>query len=237
MAQTADLLRYQDPSGDLFELRDEEGANETLVGHFAVFDSWTEINSSFEGRFLERIAPGAFDKTFKENRANMRVLFNHGKDPTVGEMPLGTIQELRAEDRGAYYEVGLVDGIPSMLMSGLRKGLYGASFRFRVIQEDFDHRAEESEHNPEGLPERTIKEARVMEFGPVTFPAYPAASAGLRSATDWWREYDLRAQIEEFVGGAAALEPQPGNTAGAASSRSTRVDHLATRREDAPWRL
>lgn len=243
MTQTADLLRFQEPADELFELRAEEGASAmpTLAGHFAVFDSWTEINSAFEGRFLERIAPGAFDKTFKENRSNMRVLFNHGKDPTIGEMVLGPIRELRAEERGAYYEVPLMDGTPPMLVDGLRNGLYGASFRFRVIQEDFDHRAEESEHNPEGLPERTIKEARVMEFGPVTFPAYEGATAGLRSATDWWRAHDLMSQFEALRDGAAALavEASENFTVTPESSRRTRDqrDYLKSRKPRKSWEL
>src|SRR5207248_5458422 len=71
----------------------ESGDGQTLVGHFAVFNQWTEISSAFEGHFLERIAPRAFNKTFKENRANMRVLFQHGKDPQVGDKPLGPITD------------------------------------------------------------------------------------------------------------------------------------------------
>lgn len=43
---------------------------------------------------------------------------------------------------------------------------------------------EASEDNPRALPERTIREAAVSEFGPVTFPAYADATAGLRSITD-----------------------------------------------------
>lgn len=34
------------------------------------------------------------------------------------------------------------------------------------------------------LPERTITGADVLEFGPVTFPAYEAASASVRCGTD-----------------------------------------------------
>src|SRR5215471_15016104 len=45
-----------------YELRDEGSEMPTLVGHVAVFNEWAEINSVVEGRFLERIDPGAFTK-------------------------------------------------------------------------------------------------------------------------------------------------------------------------------
>src|SRR6266576_5659406 len=32
---------------------------------------------------------GAFDKTISENRDRMQVLFNHGKDPQIGERRVG----------------------------------------------------------------------------------------------------------------------------------------------------
>jgi hypothetical protein len=35
------------------------GGMPTLVGHFASFNEWTEIRSTVEGHFMERIAPGA----------------------------------------------------------------------------------------------------------------------------------------------------------------------------------
>jgi hypothetical protein len=40
------------------------------------------------------------------------------------------------------------------------------------------------EWNPQGIPERTVTQARVVEFGPCTFGAYKDATAGLRSLTD-----------------------------------------------------
>ena len=134
----------------------------TMVGHFAVFNSWAKIDSMYEGTFMERIAPGAFVRSFKENRANIRVTLNHGSDPMAGDKPLGPITELREDGTGAYYEVPLIDtSYTRDILAGLEAGLYGASFRFQVIQEEFETRAARSDHNPEGLPERTILEAAV----------------------------------------------------------------------------
>jgi HK97 family phage prohead protease len=166
------------------QLRAEDDSPPTLFGHFAVFDRWTEINSIFEGHFLERIAPGAFRKTFRENRDRIRALFQHGSDPQVGDKPIGRIEELREDEQGAYYEVSLYDGVPELVVSGLRDDQYGASFRFQVMREDVVEEPEASDENPRALQERTIKEVRLFEFGPVTFPAYSEATAGVRSLTD-----------------------------------------------------
>lgn len=163
----------------------------TLTGHFSVFNEWTNIDSAFEGRFLERIAPGAFAKTFSENRDAVKVLFNHGNDPTMGDQILGPIGEVVEDERGAFYEVPLFDGLPPLILAGLRAGAYGASFRFRVIpgKDDWNDHPERSDINPDALPERTVREVQLFEFGPVTFPAYASATAGVRSVslTDEWR--------------------------------------------------
>lgn len=166
------------------EVRDsgESDASPTLTGHFAVFDTFTEIRSAFEGHFLERVAPGAFSKTFKERTP--KVTLNHGADPELADKPLGRVETLREDEQGAYYEVALYRGIPELVMEGLKDGAYGASFRFRVIKEELVQDPEASDHNPQALPERTITEAAVEEFGPVTFPAYEGATAGVRSLTD-----------------------------------------------------
>jgi HK97 family phage major capsid protein/HK97 family phage prohead protease len=167
-------------------VRDENGAGmPTLTGEFAVFDQWTEINSVFEGQFMERFAPGSMRKTIRENKDRMRVLFQHGMDPQVGDKPLGPIASLKETSTGARYEVPMLDTAYNRdLIPGLEAGLYGASFRFRVEKEEFVQKPKRSKHNPNGLPERTVTEASVKEFGPVTFPAYQGATAGIRSLTD-----------------------------------------------------
>ena len=181
---------------DSIDLRDEGGDQDatSLSGHFAKFGEWSHISSQFEGTFMERIAPGAFAKTMRERRDQIRVLLNHGRDPELGDKPLGSIEELREDGvRGAFYRVRLFDGIPELVLDGVRAGAYGASFRFQTLAEEFDREPGKSEHNPEGIPERPIEEAELYEFGPVSFPAYSGATAVLRgdsptvSLTDQWR--------------------------------------------------
>ena len=176
------------------EIRAEgEGAGGSLMhGHFAVFDTWTEIHSWFEGDFLERLTPGAFTKTIAEQRDQVKVQFDHGYDSFVGDSPLGPIETLTEDETGPYYEVPLLDTdynrerVLPMLQGRTIDGrvlgsVLGASFRFKVMRDEWVEEPGRSDHNPEGLPERSITEVRLYEFGPVVFPAYPDATAGARS--------------------------------------------------------
>lgn len=188
----------------------------TLYGHFTPFNVWSEIHSYFEGDFLERTVAGAFSKTIAENRANVRVLYDHGYDPQLGNKPLGPIDALREESEGPYYEVPLLDTdynrgflIPALSSD---PPVLGASYRFNAVREEWDDDPGTSDHNPKGLPERTIKEVRLLEFGPVTFPAFPEATAKVRSLTDHYRNLDLRTSPDR------AAEPAPGPGDAASSS-------------------
>jgi phage head maturation protease len=79
------------------------------MGTSAGSNEWTEIDSYFEGRFLERIGMGAYKKTFKERADQLRVLFQHGKDPMIGEKPIAVPERLDEEEAGAYHESRLLD--------------------------------------------------------------------------------------------------------------------------------
>lgn len=171
-----------------------DGAMPTLAGHFSRFNEWYEIHSFFEGSFLERFAPGAFADTFRahwddSDPHRIKVQFQHGYDSAVGMRLLGKLEELREDGEGGYYEAPLFDTQYNReLIPGLDAGEYGASFRFRVISEEWNEEPGISEANPKGLPERTITGARVFEVGPVAFGASPTATAGLRSLTDDYYE-------------------------------------------------
>lgn len=240
-AAPADLpgLELRAVSGDGTDASPD--AMPTLTGHFAVFNRWTEIDSFFEGNFMERFAPGAFKKTFAEQRDRMRVLFQHGRDSHIGDKPLGPIETLREDDTGAFYEVPLLDTEYNReLIPGLEAGLYGASFRFRVVREEIDAEPGVSKDNPAGLPERTIREAQVVEFGPVTFPAYDAATAGLRSMTDDFIVMQvggpdrMRALLDAMQDPAAATGTAGTDTSitDAPSERDAATPHLTSERRD-----
>jgi len=154
-----------------------------LTGHFSVFDTWYRVESMFEGEFMERTAPGFTARTIAEDRSGMRVLFNHGFDGQIGDKVLGMIRKLEEDKVGPYYEVPLFDTSYNRdLVPGFSAGAYGASFRMRVQEDSWDDEPEPSDYNPKGLPERTILRAKVAEFGPVTFPANPEATAEMAGA-------------------------------------------------------
>lgn len=176
----SDAVELRDDSTD-----DDSGSGRTMFGHFAVFDEWTEINSIFEGRFLERIAPGAFRDTLRDRRDKIRVLYDHGHDPSIGNKPLAAPDVLREDKTGAYYEAELFDeSYVNQLLPALRAGQLGASFRFRVSDEAWHEPKRATSRNPDKLPERSITSIDLFEFGPVTFPAYDSATSGVRSTTD-----------------------------------------------------
>lgn len=218
---------------------DGDAGGSLMYGHFAVFNIWTEIDSFFEGRFMERLAPGAFKKTIRENRGGVRVQYDHGYDSFIGSAPLGPIDELREDDVGAYYEVPLVDTdynrdrvLP--LLQGRRidgeagDSLLGASFRFRVVRDEWDDEPDPSDDNPKAIPERTILEVRLYEFGPVVFPAYSQATAKVRSLTDHFESLRLArmgtsARAAQQIAETAGIATVPNETpaAGIATSGAT----------------
>lgn len=171
---------------DAIEIR-SEGDGMTMAGHFAVFGQDTVINSRYEGHFIERIAPGAFSDTLAARGDKVKVLFDHGSDPSIGNKVLGDIRSVTEDGKGAAFEVGLHDtSYVRDLIPGLRSGAYGASFRFSVPTggDSWDHPTRSSDTNPDMLPVRTLNKVDLYEFGPVTFPAYDGATAGMRSGTD-----------------------------------------------------
>lgn len=184
------------------ETKEERAGLGLMDVRFSPFETWYRVSSWWEGDFMERTVKGAFKRTFAAHRAatnvdahNIKTMFNHGMDMYVDQKLLGDIDDIAEDKDSARSTVWLWDTSYNRdLLPGLRSGAYGSSFMFRIVKEEWDEEPGKSSHNPDGIPERTIREARVFEAGPVTWPASPTASAGMRclSATDQYYDHLAR---------------------------------------------
>jgi HK97 family phage prohead protease len=179
-----------------FELR-EAGGNtdgQTLAGYAAVFDTATRIDS-WEGTFDETIQRGAFRKSIRETTPVLQ--FDHGRHPLIGSIPLGVITRIEEDKLGLPVEARLTDNwLIEPIRDAIRDGaVNGMSFRFTVVRDewrDIDGNLVKPEElmqllwNPSerGPLQRTLKEVRVAELGPVVFPAYKETSVDVRSQGD-----------------------------------------------------
>jgi HK97 family phage prohead protease len=214
-----DLVRALPPQAKPTTIRagstntDAAAWDHRLTVRFSPFETWYEINSMFEGQFLEQTVRGAFAKTMRESGAGVKVQFDHGHDTAVGSRVLAYPEELREDADSAVLEGDLFDTTYNRdLLPGLKAGAYGSSFRFQVIKDEWNDEPGTGPHNPKGLPERTIKEVRLFEAGPVVFPANPEATSSARSMTDqfWQRAAQRDPQVEDLLARARDLRaPKP----------------------------
>lgn len=162
------------------ELRAGEGELEgRLVGHAAVFNQWSTIAEPlFGGLWEESVAPGAFKKTIRE--ADIRALWNHDPNIVLGRNKAKTL-ELAEDETGLAVTITPPDnewGRP--VMDAVRRGdVSGMSIAFQVVKETWTKPDPKAE--PGKLRQRTVKEARLFDVSPVTFPAFPQTDVGLRS--------------------------------------------------------
>jgi HK97 family phage prohead protease len=221
-----------------------------VEGRMMPFGEWTEVRSSIEGHFFESFAPGSLTKTIAEQGHRVRALWEHGLDTVLGRQAIADVEEMREEDDGAYFRAALLDGLPTLLVSGIRRGLYGSSIRFRPLKWDRVRSPRRSDMNPDGLEERTIREAYLKEFSITPFPQYAGATAGIRSITDEVAARQLLADPERLleilrsapkdsVSDQAMDEPPhsppTAEPVGSRSTRTTRRDYLA--KEEPQWVL
>lgn len=198
-----------------FETRDgdNEGDGLTLDGYAAVFNSPTRINS-WEGVFDETIAPGAFKKSMRERTPVLQV--NHGRSE---DLPIGAIESLTEDARGLHVTARIFD-VPdtALLREGIKaQAIHGMSFRFEVVKDEWRDAAGKlikPEHLPAALygadpadpttvPMRTLREVRLYELGPVTYPAYGDTSVSLRSreAAALLTDPQVRAEVARLLAG------------------------------------
>lgn len=171
-----------------FQTRDD-GGNLSIEGYFAVFDSVYEIAQGM----TESIAQGAFDNTISDD---IRCLINHDTTLVLGRTKAGTLQ-LRTDTHGLWGHVDInpkdVDAMN--LYTRVQRGdVDQCSFGFDIVNEETDFHDDGSIH-------WTIKEVKLYEVSPCTFPAYEETNIAARTKerdelikrkNDAWKEKTLK---------------------------------------------
>lgn len=160
------------------ELRAEPDSN-SITGYAAVFDSLSEDL----GGFREIIRPGAFARSLEES-PDVFAFYQHDSSKVLGRTTAGTLS-VSEDDHGLRFEITPPDGPTGRdALEAVRRGdVTSMSFGFLVEQDRMLKQ-------PDGTVLRELLDIHLLEVSPVTFPAYQATSAEVRS--------DLQARIEEL---------------------------------------
>jgi HK97 family phage prohead protease len=154
------------------ELRVKGDQNPVIEGYAAVFNSLSQDL----GGFREKIAPGAFARTIKNNK-DIVSLFNHDPGVVLGRTGNGTLT-LREDKTGLYMEVTPPNTAAARdVVEVIRRGdVTGQSFQFVTVRDSW-----EGLDSNEADTVRTLEEVRLMEAGPVVFPAYEQTAVSARA--------------------------------------------------------
>jgi HK97 family phage prohead protease len=161
-----EILLQQSP----LEIRKVDGEPTKIVG-YAV--RWDQLSLPIWGMFQERFKRGAFAATLVQ--PDIYASWQHDSREVLGRTP--NTLAVYEDDIGLRYEITPPSWAEKYIETIERGDVRGSSFIFRAVKEDWD------ETNPD-MAIRTINEAQLFEVSPVTTPAYPQSSVGVRSAED-----------------------------------------------------
>ncbi len=148
------------------------GANgQKMIAGYAV--KWRSLSLPIYGLWVEQFDPRAFAASLTERVNDIFATWQHNMDLTLGRSP--NTLNLREDDTGLFYEIDPPSWAAPQLESIERGDVRGSSFTFVAKVEEWDY-----ESNPNYVV-RTIKQADLYEVAPVTLPAYPTSTAGVRS--------------------------------------------------------
>jgi HK97 family phage prohead protease len=141
----------------------------SFTGYAAVFNSDSEPLP-----FIERIAPGAFNKSLK-SRNNIRMYMNHDSSMLLATTRAKTLR-LSEDSKGLLVDASLPDTTVGRDLSVLmqRKDVDSMSFGF-TVPSGGDKWSDDGQY-------RELRQIKLYEVSVVTgFPAYSATSASVRS--------------------------------------------------------
>lgn len=190
--------------------------NYRIVGYAAVFNQKTQL---YRG-FYEQVAPGAFANTIKGD--DVRALINHDPNLLLGRTKAGTVT-LSEDEHGLRYEIIPPDTTyANDLRVSLKRGdISQSSFGFNIV--DFDEKRDVKT----GEVTVTLKEVKLFDVSPVTYPAYQGTEAHVRMI-EGEKE---RAYVYEGSGHVIVqdLEAKPKTPAQSDEEYFRQIDELAER--------
>lgn len=175
-----------------------------IRGTSPVFNAISEVLIDAEiGPFREVIEPTALDVLFAKGTPDTRGRMDH--KVVLGRTKNNTLF-LRKTEKGIEYDIFINSDDPEALSAYRkvqRQDVDGASFMFTVAPNG------ETWEMQDGIPLRRVREIdQLMDVGPVTYPAYPQASANARSKVIELRQQQNEPTEPEGAGGESLTTDQ-----------------------------
>lgn len=141
----------------------------TIEGYAAVFGKL----SRNLGGFVERLAPTFFNESRGREWPDVVARHQHDDMMLLGTTASGTLR-LQLDERGLMYRVEPPQSRGDVLELVERGDVRHSSFAFRMIDDEWGT-------SDQGYPLRTLMNGQLVDVATVVSPAYPDATAGLRS--------------------------------------------------------
>ncbi len=177
-------------------LRAEDGEGDEpsrlVTGHAAVFN---KLSQELWG-FREKIAPGAFAESLREDDAF--ALWQHDTSTVLAGTRNDSLR-MSEDKKGLAFEFDTAKTVPGdTALENIRSGLITQmSFGFNVVKDSWEYPDDQRK-----LPTRTLEQVRVFDISPVTFPAYTQTDAkAAREHPDFaeaFRGLDLFTQSSDY---------------------------------------
>lgn len=152
--------------GSPIEVR--SAANRTIGGYAAVFNK-RSVNL---GGFHEVLDPRVFNKSRSDGFPGVICRFNHSDDLVLGTTRTGTCR-VNVDGTGLQYEVDVPQCRSDVYELTERGDIAHSSFAFQSYEDEWGYE--------DGMAQRMVLSARLLDVAPVTNPAYPDATVGVRS--------------------------------------------------------
>ena len=157
--------------GFKLEVRAADDGTRHIAGYGAVFNR----QSRNLGGFVEQAAPDTFSRSALEGYPGTVARYNHDQNLLLGTIASRTLS-LRTDNIGLHYDVDPPKSRSDIVELVERGDVRHSSFAFRVLPG-----GDEWGITDQNYPLRTLHDVELVDVAPVVTPAYPDATAGLRS--------------------------------------------------------